>query len=83
MTRYRRLIELLVMIRLHRLNNKEFFLNAELIRSIEACPDTIITLRENDAKIMVRETPDEVVNLVTEYRRRCFFEVLETVRADS
>ena len=59
------------MIRLHRLNNKEFVLNADLIRSLEATPDTLLTLRESGEKLMVRESIEEVMALVLEYRRRC------------
>ena len=58
------------MIKLHRLNNKEFVLNADLIRYVESTPDTMITMSEGD-KIMVLESIDEVVAQVKKFRHEC------------
>ena len=57
------------MIKVTRLNGKELIINADLIETVEATPDTIITLTTN-SKFMVRETPEEVVDRVVEYKRR-------------
>ena len=46
----------------------EFVLNAELIETVEATPDTVITLT-NGKKLIVEESMDEVVRLVMDYRR--------------
>ncbi len=56
------------MIRLTRLNNSEFLLNAEMIKFVESCPDTIITLI-NCETLMVRETVDEVVERIMAYHQ--------------
>ncbi len=56
------------MIRLTRLNGDEFILNAELIRYVERCPDTLITLT-NSETLMVREPLDEVVRRVVTYHQ--------------
>ncbi len=56
------------MIRLTRLNQTELYVNAELIKFVEATPDTIITL-VNDQKVLVQETVDEVLRKVIEYKR--------------
>jgi flagellar protein FlbD len=56
------------MIRLSRLNGQAFVVNAELIRTIEENPDTIITLVSGD-RLVVREDMDEVVRRVIEYGR--------------
>ncbi len=61
------------MITLHRLNGKEFVLNAEQIKFIEATPDTVITLAGEGDRIMVKEAVDEVVRLVIEYKRQWMF----------
>jgi uncharacterized protein YlzI (FlbEa/FlbD family) len=57
------------MITLHRLGHKlEIFrLNPDLIVTVEATPDTVITLATG-AKIVVAETPERVVKAVREYR---------------
>lgn len=56
------------MIGLTRLNGKMFVVNAELIKSIEATPDTLVTLTSGE-KLVVRECVDEVVKKAVEYGR--------------
>lgn len=56
------------MIRVTRLNGKEFVVNAELIQFVEETPDTVITL-VNHEKLVVREKADEVVKRALEYQR--------------
>ena len=52
-------------IRLHRLAHREedFLLNPDLILSIEATPDTTVTLTTH-TKLIVSESQEEVVELV-------------------
>lgn len=57
------------MIYVTRLNGKQFVINAELIREIESTPDTIITLTAG-GKIVVRESVDDVIAAVLEYKRQ-------------
>jgi len=57
------------MIRLKRLNGKEFVVNCDRIEFLESTPDTVVTLISNN-KIVVMETIDEVIEKVIEYRRR-------------
>lgn len=63
------------MIKLHRLNNSELMLNASQIETVEATPDTVITLI-NDKKIIVKESVDEVRNSVIEYHQTIFQKAL-------
>jgi flagellar protein FlbD len=56
------------MIRLTRLNNRTLVVNSELIKFIENAPDTVITLVTGE-KIVVRETAEEVMSKVLQYRR--------------
>ena len=56
------------MITLHRLNGKPFVLNAELIRTVEENPDTIITLTTGD-HVVVQEQMREVIERSIEYGR--------------
>ena len=56
------------MISLTRLNNQRFVLNADLIRSIEESPDTIITLISGE-RLVVREQTQEIIKRVIEYGR--------------
>ena len=57
------------MITLHRLNGDEMTLNAELILTVEATPDTHILMMDR-RRVLVTETVDEVIGAVFEYRRR-------------
>jgi uncharacterized protein YlzI (FlbEa/FlbD family) len=56
------------MIQLTRLNNARLALNADLIKYVEQSPDTVITLL-NGEKLLVRETTEQVIERVREYRR--------------
>ncbi len=57
------------MITVTRLDKRVIVLNAELIKMIEATPDTIITLVSGDT-IIVRESVDEVVGRAIDYARQ-------------
>ncbi|ABV34375.1 MULTISPECIES: flagellar FlbD family protein [Pseudothermotoga] len=59
------------MIWLTHLRGKQFVLNAEMIESIEALPDTTITLF-NGRKYIVLEKIEEVVEKVIEYKRKAY-----------
>jgi len=56
------------MITVTRLNGKQIVVNAELIRTVEANPDTIIVLINGD-HILVREPMERVVELAVDYGR--------------
>lgn len=56
------------MIKLTRLGSHELVLNAELIQTVEATPDTVITLL-NGQKLVVEESVEEVIGLVVGYKR--------------
>ncbi len=57
------------MILVTRLNDRRIVLNAELIKTIEETPDTLITLLNGD-HVLVRESMDEVVERAIEYARQ-------------
>ena len=59
------------MIEITRLNGKELILNAELIEMVEETPDTVITLT-NGKKLIVKESRQEVKNLVISYKREIY-----------
>jgi len=56
------------MITVTRLNNQRVVVNAEMIRTVEANPDTTIKLMNGD-HIIVKESMQEVVELAIEYGR--------------
>ena len=56
------------MIKVTRLNGKEFVVNADLIQFLEETPDTVVTLT-NHEKIIVKEPVDEVIRRIREYQR--------------
>ena len=57
------------MIRLHKLGREPqpFHLNPDLVISVEASPDTVVTLTTG-SRLLVCETPDEVARAVREWR---------------
>jgi flagellar protein FlbD len=56
------------MIRVTRLKGAPLVLNSDLIEHVEATPDTVIALTTGQ-KIMVLETPEEIVRRVVDFRR--------------
>jgi flagellar protein FlbD len=56
------------MIRLTRLNNQPLTVNSDLIKFVEQSPDTLITLVTGE-KIVVRESAEEVLARLIEFRR--------------
>jgi flagellar protein FlbD len=58
------------MIHLTRLNNKPLVVNADLIKFIEQSPDTVISLTTGE-KLVVRESVEEVLLRVADFRRLC------------
>ncbi len=59
------------MIKVTCLDGKFMMLNANLIESVEVVPETVITLT-NGKKILVKETPAELVARVMRYYRGIF-----------
>jgi len=57
------------MIELHRLSHpgEPLFLNPDHVHYIEAKPDTVVTLASG-MHVVVRETPDEVADLIRRFR---------------
>jgi flagellar protein FlbD len=56
------------MVKLGRINGAEVTVNAEMIETIEATPDTIVTL-SSGKKLMVVESVEGVIEKVMAYRR--------------
>ena len=59
------------MIDITRMNGSMLTINAELIETVEETPDTVITLTTG-RKIMVKESRQELKNLVKSYRKDIF-----------
>jgi flagellar protein FlbD len=59
------------MIALRRLNNQAIMVNPDLIESLEATPDTVMTLT-NGNKLLVRDTMDEIRDKIVEFKRRIY-----------
>ncbi|MGY1741578.1 MULTISPECIES: flagellar FlbD family protein [unclassified Blastococcus] len=55
------------MIRVTRLNGEQFALNPDLIERVEGHPDTVVFLVDG-TKYVVRESVDEVLTEIREYR---------------
>ena len=55
------------MILVHRLRGEEMFVNADLIESLEATPDTVLTLVDG-RRVFVEERPEVVVERVVGFR---------------
>lgn len=59
------------MIALRRLNNQPIMVNPDLIESLEATPDTVVTLTSGN-KLIVRDSMDDVREKIIEFKRRIY-----------
>ncbi len=59
------------MIEVTRLNDTKLIINADMIEKVEESPDTVITLTSGN-KIIVKESRQEVKNLVILYKKEVF-----------
>ncbi len=57
------------MIKVTRLNDTDLVINADLIEFVESIPDTIISLTTGK-KIMVKESTDEIIERVAQFKRK-------------
>ena len=63
------------MIWVTRLNGEKFVINSDHIEIVEANPDTVITLTNGD-RYIVKESVDEIIEEVVEFRRKIFADLL-------
>jgi flagellar protein FlbD len=56
------------MIAVTRLDGAPMLLNIDLIESIEPTPDTLVSMSNGD-KLYVRETPDQLLDRVIQFKR--------------
>ncbi|MEJ6950222.1 flagellar FlbD family protein [Natronospora cellulosivora (SeqCode)] len=59
------------MIKVKKMNGEEIIINAELIETIRATPDTIINLTTGK-KIIVLDDLDDLIDKVIKYKRKIF-----------
>ena len=57
------------MIKVTRLNGKEYYINPHQIESVEIHPDTTLVLLSGKS-VVVKERVDELIDRIVEYRRR-------------
>jgi len=55
-----------------RLNDSKLTINADLIERVEELPDTVIKMTTGN-KIIVKESREEIRNLVVLYKREIFY----------
>ena len=57
------------MIDVMRLDGKKYWVNPHMIESMETTPDLTLTMLSGK-KIIVRNSPDEIINKIIEYRKK-------------
>lgn len=69
------------MIRVTRLDNREIVVNSDLVEFVESTPETIVSTTTGK-KIVVKESVDEILKRVLEFRRRAL-PILKTAGSGS
>jgi flagellar protein FlbD len=62
------------MIEVTRLNGSIFFLNPDMILSLEATPDTVVTLT-NGEKLVVKDPPAQIIDRFVAFKQRIVSEM--------
>ena len=68
------------MIRVTRINDTELIINSDLIEFVESVPDTMISLTTGK-RILVKETIEEVVKRVAEFKQLASARPIEAGRS--
>lgn len=61
------------MIKLTRINDEQFYLNADIIEQVEEKPHTLVKTTNNKT-FVVKESAEEVVKLVIKYKQSSFLD---------
>ena len=69
------------MIEVTRLDDSKIMVNAEMIQSLQATPDTVITLTTN-GKMIVKEPVDEISRKILKYQRSIYAGLPYVLRED-
>ena len=59
------------MIKLTKINGSEIYINPDLINNCECNPNTVIHMTTGE-KLIVKENPKEIVDIIVEFKRRIF-----------
>ena len=70
------------MVRLTKQNGEEFYLNIDLIEVIKEVPHTVI-ITVNDDKYLVKESAEEILKRIVEFRRKTYYDKDMVVKGDS
>ncbi len=70
------------MIKLTRLNGQAIVVNADLIKFLEATPDTLLTLSNNE-KLMVKESIETVMERFILFRRQSLEPVVRPLEIEA
>lgn len=60
-----------MLISITKLNDREMIINCDLIESMEATPDTTITLTTG-RKVIAKESIDDIINEIIQYKRKLY-----------
>lgn len=69
------------MITVNRQDGSTLVINADLVEFVEAIPETIVSLTTG-RKIMVRQTTDDIIDRVTQFKRLVRIKPLVTDHSD-
>lgn len=69
------------MIQFTRFNDTVFYVNPDLVETIEETPDTVVTLTTG-RKFVVRESAEQVIDMIIAYKQKIFSQGITVKRSD-
>jgi len=61
------------MVEVTRLNGEKYFINPNLIETIEATPDTVLKLT-TEKMLIVKDKPSDIISKIIKYNRKIYIE---------
>ncbi len=69
------------MIQFTRFNDTVFYVNPDLVETIEETPDTVVTLTTG-RKFVVRESAEQIIDMIIAYKQKIFSQGIAVKRLD-
>ncbi len=63
------------MIEVHSIHGEPMYINPDHIETMRVTPDTVLFLN-NGKRILIKDTPDEVIDRIVAFRRRIYDKLL-------
>lgn len=69
------------MVQFTRFNDTVFYVNPDLVETVEETPDTVVTLTTG-RKFVVRESAEQIIDMIISYKQKIFSQGITVKKSD-